>query len=182
MLDGDGCYRGKLSRAGKRTRAMEFLLFVCLFVAALGLRCCTWTFSRCSEWELLSCCGAPASHWGGFFSFGSQARGCPGFSSCSTWDSCSKARGIFPYQGSNPCLLHQQADSQPVDHQGSAGVAFNCGELMNVNMTGPRPLYFHSKLLLFLLLSFPLPWTTWSLGKWVAHKPIMMLPAHFVPR
>ena len=79
--------------------------------------------------------------------------------------SCSKARGIFPYQGSNPCLLHQQADSQPVDHQGSAGVAFNCGELMNVNMTGPRPLYFHSKLLLFLLLSFPLPWTTWSLGK-----------------
>ena len=33
--------------------------------------------------------------------------------------SCSKACGIFPYQGSNPCPLHRQADSQPLRHQGS---------------------------------------------------------------
>ena len=33
--------------------------------------------------------------------------------------SCSTAYGIFPYQGSNPCLLHWQADSQPLGHQGS---------------------------------------------------------------
>ena len=33
--------------------------------------------------------------------------------------SCSVARGIFPDQGSNPCPLHQQADSQPLRHQGS---------------------------------------------------------------
>ena len=33
--------------------------------------------------------------------------------------SCSVACGIFPDQGSNPCLLHQQADSQPLCHQGS---------------------------------------------------------------
>ena len=33
--------------------------------------------------------------------------------------SCSAARGIFPDQGSNPCLLHWQADSQPLRHQGS---------------------------------------------------------------
>ena len=33
--------------------------------------------------------------------------------------SCSAACGIFPDQGSNPCLLHWQADSQPLHHQGS---------------------------------------------------------------
>ena len=33
--------------------------------------------------------------------------------------SCSAARGILPDQGSNPCPLHSQADSQPLRHQGS---------------------------------------------------------------
>ena len=33
--------------------------------------------------------------------------------------SCSVACGIFPDQGSNPCRLHWQADSQPLRHQGS---------------------------------------------------------------
>ena len=32
--------------------------------------------------------------------------------------SCSAACGIFPNQGSNPCPLHWQADSQPLRHQG----------------------------------------------------------------
>ena len=31
----------------------------------------------------------------------------------------SAARGILPDQGSNPCALHWQADSQPLRHQGS---------------------------------------------------------------
>ena len=31
----------------------------------------------------------------------------------------SAACGIFPDQGSNPCPLHWQADSQPLHHQGS---------------------------------------------------------------
>ena len=31
----------------------------------------------------------------------------------------SAACGIFPDQGSNPCPLHWQADSQPLSHQGS---------------------------------------------------------------
>ena len=35
--------------------------------------------------------------------------------------SCSEACGIFPDQGSNPCPLHWQADSQPLRHQGSPG-------------------------------------------------------------
>ena len=33
--------------------------------------------------------------------------------------SCYAACGIFPDQGSNPCALHWQADSQPLRHQGS---------------------------------------------------------------
>ena len=33
--------------------------------------------------------------------------------------SCSAVCGIFPDQGSNPCPLHWQADSQPLCHQGS---------------------------------------------------------------
>ena len=45
--------------------------------------------------------------------------------------SCSAACGIFPDQGSNPCPLHRQADSQPLRHQGS-----------------PVPLYFNVSLVI----------------------------------
>ena len=38
--------------------------------------------------------------------------------------SCSTACGIFPDQGSNPCPLHWQADSQPLRHQGSPAIEF----------------------------------------------------------
>ena len=38
--------------------------------------------------------------------------------------SCSAACGIFPDQGSNPCALHWQADSQPLRHQGSPSYYF----------------------------------------------------------
>ena len=38
--------------------------------------------------------------------------------------SCSAACGVFPDQGSNPCALHWQADSQPLCHQGSPRLIF----------------------------------------------------------
>ena len=39
----------------------------------------------------------------------------------------SAACGIFPDQGSNPCPLHWQADSQPLHHQGSPACGiFSC--------------------------------------------------------
>ena len=38
--------------------------------------------------------------------------------------SCSAACGILPDQGSNPCPLHLQADSQPLRHQGSPLLLF----------------------------------------------------------
>ena len=43
--------------------------------------------------------------------------------------SCSAACGIFPDQGSNPCPLHWQADSQPLRHQGSP---YNTNGLSNL--------------------------------------------------
>ena len=36
----------------------------------------------------------------------------------------SAACGILPDQGSNPCPLHWQADSQPLRHQGSPRIGF----------------------------------------------------------
>ena len=38
--------------------------------------------------------------------------------------SCSVACGIFPDQGSNPCPLQWQADSQPLRHQGSPSIYY----------------------------------------------------------
>ena len=44
--------------------------------------------------------------------------------------SCSAACGIFPDQGSNPCSLHWQADSEPLRHQGSPRTfSFKTGKL-----------------------------------------------------
>ena len=49
----------------------------------------------------------------------------------------SAACGIFPDQGSNPCPLHWQADSQPLCHQGSPYSHFHTVESSN-----PRTWYF----------------------------------------
>ena len=46
--------------------------------------------------------------------------------------SCSAACGIFPDQGSNPCPLHWQADSQPLRHQGSPETFFAINTLSNL--------------------------------------------------
>ena len=44
---------------------------------------------------------------------------CAGSATVAHRPSCSVACGILPDQGSNPCPLHWQADSQPLRHQGS---------------------------------------------------------------
>ena len=43
---------------------------------------------------------------------------------------CSAACGIFPDQGSNPCALHWQADSQPLRHQGSPTLSPSFSEML----------------------------------------------------
>ena len=57
-----------------------FNLFI-LFLAVLGLRCCARAFSSCSEWATL-CCGAQASHRGGFSLLWSTSSRHLDFSSC----------------------------------------------------------------------------------------------------
>ena len=39
--------------------------------------------------------------------------------------SCPEASGIFLDQGLNPCPLHWQTDSSPLDHQGSLALVFD---------------------------------------------------------
>ena len=107
--------------------------FIYLFIwgcAGSSLLC--GLFSCCSERGLLSSCGARTSDCSGFSCCRALAVGHEGFSSfrpqaLSTGSvvvvlglSCSPARGIFPDQGLNLCLLHWQADSLPLSHQGRA--------------------------------------------------------------
>ena len=67
-------------------------------------------------------CGARASHCRGLLrSTGSRRAGSV---VVAHGPSCSTACGIFPDQGSNPCPLHWQADSQPLRHQGSPQHSF----------------------------------------------------------
>ena len=118
--------------------------YLFLFLAALGLRFCTWAFSSCGKRGLLFIvvCGLlmvvaslVVEHglqvhglqqlWHG----GSVVVACELQSAGSVVVvhglSCSAACGIFPEQGSNPCPLHWQADSEPLHHQGSPQFHFD---------------------------------------------------------
>ena len=56
----------------------------------------------------------------------------------------SAACGIFPDQGSNPCALHWQADSQPLHHQGSPITILVCrflGQSLNNCLINPPPFF-----------------------------------------
>ena len=99
-------------------------LFIYLFLAVLGLSFCARAFSSCGERGPLF---IPVR--GPLFipvrgpltivplrSTGSRRAGSV---VAAHGPSCSTACGIFPHQGSNPCPLHWQADSQPLRHQGS---------------------------------------------------------------
>ena len=93
-------------------------LFIYLFLAVLGLHFCARTFSSCGERGPLSsrCAGLSSSRPLLLRSTGSRRAGSV---VVAHGPSCSAACGIFPDQGSSPCPLHWQADSQPLRHQGS---------------------------------------------------------------
>ena len=61
-----------------------FFKFIYLFLAALGLHCCSWAFPSYSKWGLLSICSTWTFHCSGFSCYGARALGHPGYSSCST--------------------------------------------------------------------------------------------------
>ena len=95
-----------------------FYLWLCwVFVAALGLSLVAASGGHSSSW----CAGLSLSRPLLLQSTGSRradsvivAHGL----------SRSAACGIFPDQGSNPCPLHWQADSQPLRHQGSPTIRY----------------------------------------------------------
>ena len=52
-----------------------------------------------------------------------------GFPRQEYWSGCHfLLQGIFPTQGSNPCLFHGQADSLALSHQGSPQISINAPE------------------------------------------------------
>jgi len=115
---------------GKSLSTASFLnkfVFIYLFGCA-GSLLLHRLFCGCGRQGLLSGCAAQASHSSGFSCCGAQ----------SVWTSvvaalgsvvvvhglsCPMAYGIFWDQESNPCLLHWQADSLPLNHQGSPSTA-----------------------------------------------------------
>ena len=68
--------------------------------------------------------GARASHYRGLSLRSTGSRCAGSVVAVAHGLSCSAACGIFPDQGSNPCSLHRQADSQPLRHQGSPNPGF----------------------------------------------------------
>ena len=92
-------------------------MLLCWVFAALQ------AFPSCCGQGPLSSRGVQTCHWGGVSHGRAQAPGFPGSQAVVHVHSCSEACGI-PDQGSDLYLLHQQADSLPLSHQGRQGDAF----------------------------------------------------------
>ena len=92
-------------------------------MAVLGLRFCPRAFSSCGkQGPLFIAVRGPLTIAASLV--GSTGSRRTGSVVVAHGPSCSAACGIFPDQGSNPCPLHRQADSQPLRHQGSPKVYF----------------------------------------------------------
>ena len=128
------CWNIYSSRIKQLDSFLAYFLFffklINLFLAALGLRCCTQAFSSCSERGQLfvAVCGLHIVVFSLVAEHGLQARGLQqlwltgsvvvacGLQSTGSVVvahglSCSAACGIFPDQGSKPCSLQWQVDS-----------------------------------------------------------------------
>ena len=89
----------------------------------LGLRFCARAFSSCGEQgPLFIAVHGPLTIVASLV--GSTGSRHAGSVIVAHGPSCSAACGILPDQGSNPCPLHWQADSQPLRHQGSPRTYF----------------------------------------------------------
>ena len=120
--------------------------FIYLCMAVLSLHFCARAFSSCGKRGHSSSGCAGLSLWRPLLlqSTGSRRTGSV---VVAHGLSCSATCGIFPDQGSNPCPLHWQADSQPLRHQGSPRQNFLKLEVFFLNFLG-RP----SSLLAFFCL------------------------------
>ena len=92
-------------------------------MAVLGLRFCARVFPSCGKQGplLIAVRGPLTIAASPVWSTGSR---CAGSVIVAHGPSRSAACGILPDQGSNPCPLHRQADSQPLRHQGSPRTIF----------------------------------------------------------
>ena len=100
---------------------------ISLFRSVWGLRCCkSVSLVAAGERGHLSSCRVSASHHRGLscghwlWALGLQYLQLTGSVLVVHGLSCSTARGIFLNQGGNPGLLHWQADSLSLSHQGGA--------------------------------------------------------------
>ena len=87
-------------------------------MTVLSLRFCARAFSSCGKWGplFIAVRGPPTIVASLVAEHRLQTRG---LSNCGSRAQLLPACGILPDQGSNPCPLHWQADSQPLRHQGS---------------------------------------------------------------
>ena len=116
------------------------LCFFCLFVCLFFILWLCWVFVSVQGLSLVGASGGhSSSRCAGLslsrpFLLRSTGSRRAGSVIVAQGPSCSAAREIFPDQGSNPCPLHWQADSQPLHHQGSpAGFfLFFCFLFINV--------------------------------------------------
>ena len=112
-------------RGGCNEDLKKILIKLIIFLAVLGLYCCTG-FCLVAVNRGYSSCGVRASHWCGFSCCRAPALGHLGFG-CGLLTqgtgsvvvvhglSCSAACGSFPDQGPNPHHLHWQVDSLPLN-------------------------------------------------------------------
>ena len=95
--------------------------------------------------------------------------------------SCPLTCGIFLHQGSNPCPLHWQVDSQPRDHQGSPWYIYfkYCSVYMSVSNTQSIPGldFLISFMTHYYLLSW---WETkgWSYSQSSRNSPSLVEASH----
>ena len=114
-----------------------FFLFVCFVFLIFG---CVGSSFLCEGFSLVVASGGHSSSWCAGLSLSqplslrSTGSRRAGSVIVALGPICSAAYGIFPDQGSNPCPLHWQADSQPLHHQGSPGLIFLIKSGKNVSV------------------------------------------------
>ena len=110
------------------TLYVSILFFLKLFIY-LFIYGCVGSLFLCEGFSLVAASGGhSSSRCAGLsllrpLSLRSTGSRCAGSVVVAHGPSCSVACGMFPDQGSNPCALHWQADSQPLCHQGSPYVS-----------------------------------------------------------
>ena len=129
-----GCLKGAWMHTSTRfcspyILSSKILFFIIIIIIFFFLWLC-WVFVSVRGLSLVVASGghsslrcADLSLWQPLLLRSTGSR-CAGSVTVAHGPSCSAACGIFPDQGSNPCPLHWQADSQPLHHQGSPKILF----------------------------------------------------------